>query len=114
PGTKVIHRRWLRPWAQKRFINIGFLPYPNNPRALGHASMEDVIFNMLMVNCLRFLGIVRAITLVLATALPLFGQKPGIKAINPASAPMGRTMSIVGDNFGTNAAALSVRFGAAE
>ncbi|HLT72469.1 MAG TPA: FG-GAP-like repeat-containing protein, partial [Cyclobacteriaceae bacterium] len=53
-------------------------------------------------------------TLVLATALPLFGQKPEIKAINPASAPMGKTMSIVGDNFGTNAAALSVRFGAAE
>src|SRR5688572_14755867 len=76
--------------------------------------MEDIIFNMLMVNCLRFLGIVRAITLALATALPLFGQKPEIKAINPASAPMGKTMSIVGDNFGTNAAALSVRFGAAE
>lgn len=69
---------------------------------------------MLMISSLRVFGVVCAMTLVLATALPLLGQKPEIKAIDPVSGPMGGTMSIIGDNFGTDASALSVRFGAAE
>lgn len=67
-----------------------------------------------MISGIRLFWIVRAMSLTLVTALPLFGQKPEIKAIDPVSGPMGAIMTIVGDNFGTDASALSVRFGAAE
>ena len=73
-----------------------------------------IFFKMLMISSIRLFQIVRAMGLVLATALPLLAQKPEIKALTPVSGPMGTTLSITGDNFGTDASVLSVRFGSAE
>lgn len=49
----------------------------------------------------------------LAIAMPSFSQKPEIKSLDPTSGAMGHILTITGDNFGTDASVLSVRFGAA-
>lgn len=69
---------------------------------------------MLTVSHIRVYILIATVGTLLAIALPVFGQQPAIKGIDPVSGPMGQVLSITGDNFGTDASALSVRFGAAE
>jgi gliding motility-associated-like protein len=53
------------------------------------------------------------IAVALGIAFPSLAQKPEIKGMDAVSGPMGSVVTITGDNFGTDASKLRVRFGAA-
>jgi gliding motility-associated-like protein len=70
---------------------------------------------MMLVSHLRtktgLFGLLFAVTL--GAPMPSLAQKPEVKAVDAISGPMGSVVTITGDNFGTDASKLRVRFGAA-
>src|SRR5690606_24550981 len=72
-------------------------------------------FKMLLVSHLRTKrgSLSLLIAVALGIAFPSLAQKPEIKGMDAVSGPMGSVVTITGDNFGTDASKLRVRFGAA-
>jgi gliding motility-associated-like protein len=77
-----------------------------------------LFFNILTTSYLHTprANIVRGFTaiLLMALAIPVFAQKPDPKSLDKESGAMEETLTITGDNFGTDASVLSVRFGATQ
>lgn len=69
---------------------------------------------MLLVSHLQLRSGLLALVVALGAVIPCRAQKPEVKAVEGVSGPMGSTVTITGDNFGTDASKLHVQFGAAE